>query len=331
MAANVLAVAEAAGVRARLRLGFDDAALARLVGVDGTEEFPLVLVELGVAREGDGADVELPPLKVEVEPISAWPLTFPLVVAAHRAGNLSGPEEVAAWRGAAAAFAGHPAPVALDRPSGGAAGDDESVEAAIGRRGSTRLMRRQMVAGEAITWGMAVAGRAMPWDATAPGTTLVEHHLSVHSVEGLDPGAYRWRPGRLQSLRRGDLRELAEHLCLDQPLGGDSAFTAFHCAGLEGALGALGPRGYRAAQLEAGVAAGRLQLAAFTLGLGATGLTFFDDEVSRAFATDATCLLVTSVGVPAYRSVPGGRPGEPTELARFDAVMTRLQVRLRDR
>jgi Ser/Thr protein kinase RdoA (MazF antagonist) len=101
------------------------------------------------------------------------------------------------------------------------------VEAVIGRRGSTRLMRRETVTGEAITWGMAVAGRVMPWDASAPGTTLVEHYLSVHAVEGLEPGAYRWRPGRLERQRHGDLRDLAEHLCLDQPLGGDSAFTVF--------------------------------------------------------------------------------------------------------
>lgn len=331
MAANLLAVAEAAGVEARVRLGFDDAALAKLVGVDATAELPLALIELGTVPEGEGAEVEVPPLEVEVEPISVRPLTFPLVVAAHRAGDLSGPEEVTAWRRAAAAFAGDPAVVALDPPSGRGAGDDQSVEAVIGRRGSTRLMRRETVTGEAITWGMAVAGRVMPWDASAPGTTLVEHYLSVHAVEGLEPGAYRWRPGRLERQHHGDLRDLAEHLCLDQPLGGDSAFTAFYCASLEHVLGGLGPRGYRAAQFEAGVAAGRLQLAAFTLGLGATGLTFFDDEVSKAFATDAACLLVTSVGLPAYRSVPGGRPGEPAELARFDTLMARLEVRLRGR
>ena len=63
-------------------------------------------------------------------------------------------------------------------------------------------------------------------------------------------------------------------LCLGQDLGGDSAATVFHCARLEPILQALGARGYRAAQLEGGVAAERLQLAAFALGFGATGLTF---------------------------------------------------------
>ena len=79
----------------------------------------------------------------------------------------------------------------------------------------------------------------------------------------------------------------------------------------------LGARGYRAAQLEAGIVAGRLQLAAFALGLGGTGLTFFDDPVSQFFGTGDACLLVSSIGVPAYRSKPGGRPGAPTELTSF--------------
>ena len=80
-------------------------------------------------------------------------------------------------------------------------------------------MPRETVTGEAIAWGMAVAGRVMPLDASAPGTNPVEHHLSVHAVEALEPGAYRWLPGRLERQRRRDLRDLAERLCLDQPLG----------------------------------------------------------------------------------------------------------------
>lgn len=130
-----------------------------------------------------------------------------------------------------------------------------------------------------------------------------------HDVEGVAPGAYRWHGDRLQQRRQGQQRDLAAHLCFDRPLGGDSAYTVFHASDLDEVLGALGGRGYRAAQLEAGIAAGRLALAAFTLGYGATGLTFYDEAVSQHFATQAACMLVTSVGVPDYRNTPGGRPG----------------------
>jgi nitroreductase len=106
----------------------------------------------------------------------------------------------------------------------------------------------------------------------------------------------------------------AAHLCLDQTLGGDSAYTLFACADLGEVLHLFGDRGYRVAQTEAGIAVGRVQLAAFALGYGATGLTFYDDEVSATFPTQEACMMACSVGEPSYTSVPGGRPGHPTEL-----------------
>jgi Nitroreductase family len=87
--------------------------------------------------------------------------------------------------------------------------------------------------------------------------------------------------------------------CYSQALAGDSAFTVYHCAELDAVLTALGPRGYRAAQMEAGIVAGRLNLAAFALGLGASSLTFIDSEVRSRFGGD--CMLVTSMWDPRLR------------------------------
>jgi hypothetical protein len=179
----------------------------------------------------------------------------------------------------------------------------QPIEALILSRGSTRLFRHETVPEEAFAGPMAVASE---------GTPLLEHLVAVHAVEGRPPAS----------------RALTQHLCYDQPLGGDSAYTVFHSADLENVLADVGPRGYRAALFESGLAAGRLQLAAFSLGLGATGLTFFDDEVKAAFDTDAACMLVTAVGVPDYRSRPGGTPRDPTYLTGFDDLMGRLQLRM---
>jgi len=76
---------------------------------------------------------------------------------------------------------------------------------------------------------------------------------------------------------------------------------------------------------------GFLTSARYPGGLGATGLTFFDDEIRAAFATRASCLLVTAVGVPTYRPTPGGQPGRPTELVGFETLMARLEDRSRQR
>ncbi len=141
-----------------------------------------------------------------------------------------------------------------------------------------------------------------------PAATLLEHLVAVHAVDGLTPGAYRCSQGDFRLLRAGAERHRTHALCLGQDLGGDSAATVFHCARLEPILQALGARGYR--QLEGGIAAERLQLAAFTLGFGATGLTFLDDDVSGFFGTRAAPMLAVAVGVPAYRARPGKRPAQ---------------------
>jgi nitroreductase len=144
-----------------------------------------------------------------------------------------------------------------------------------------------------------------------PGRFLL---VTPAAVKGLPPGAYRWSQGDLQLLGAGAVRGRTRSLCLGQDLGGDAATTVFHCAQLEPILETLGARGDRAAQLEGGVAAERLQLAAFALGLGATGLTFLDDDVSAFFGTRAALMLTVAVGVPAYRARPGRRP---TQLPRI--------------
>jgi hypothetical protein len=54
----------------------------------------------------------------------------------------------------------------------------------------------------------------------------------------------------------------------------------------------------------------------------------FDDEVARFFATTAACILVTAVGVPAYRNTQGGLPGPAHELAGYDRLMQQLTLQL---
>ena len=313
---------------ATLRIGFVDELVAALVGIDGVSEFPLALVVLhGSDRGNDGGAADtgaVERLDLAVAPISRAPLEFPLITAAQRDGDLADVAGVERWRTAGASL-GAPAALAVEPPARVA---DEPIEAVILRRGSTRLMRRETVRRELLTWGLSAAVRAVRGDFAREGATLLEHFVSVHGVEGVAPGAYRWRGDRLEQGRAGEQREIAAHLCFDQPLGGDSAYTVFHGAGLGEVLGALGSRGYRAAQLEAGIAAGRLALAAFTLGYGATGLTFYDEAVAQFFATRAACMLVTAVGVPDYTNTPGGHPGAPTELARFGELMERLSQQL---
>jgi nitroreductase len=309
--ANLLAVAAAAGWDARVLLGFVDQEIAGLLGIGVPEEYPLALVTVAAPAAAAPADPPpLEPISPRTRPLSRSPRGYPLGAAAQRAGELPSAAAVSAWRRKASRLRAQPTRTLAAGEAGQTRAATDTIEAVILRRGSTRRFARHPMPGGALGWAMAAATRAVPGDFVPPQATLLEHLLAVHAVRGLTAGAYRWREGHFQLLRAGAERGRTRSLCLGQDLGGDAAATVFHCAQLDPILAALGARGYRAAQLEAGVAAERLQLAAFALGLGGTGLTFLDDDVSAFFDTPAAPMLTVAVGVPAYRARPGRRPAQ---------------------
>jgi hypothetical protein len=136
-------------------------------------------------------------------------------------------------------------------------------------------------------------------DIASNGSRLVRPFLVAHDLQGLEAGTYVFERGALRLLREGGFRQETAFLCLDQQLGGAAAATHFLMADLGAVLGAHGDRGYRVAQLEGGIIAGRIYLGAYAHHLGATGLTFYDDEVTAFFSSDGgglSCLLVVAVG-----------------------------------
>jgi hypothetical protein len=133
------------------------------------------------------------------------------------------------------------------------------------------------------------------------------HRVVVHDVEGLAPGVYRW-PDLTAPARAAALRDELHRVCLRQALARDAAFVVIAAADMSG----VGDRDYREAQLAAGLAEGRLHLAAYALGASASGMTFIDSEVPSLLGEPLSALLFTCVGVPQYASAAGGPPGAPT-------------------
>jgi SagB-type dehydrogenase family enzyme len=130
---------------------------------------------------------------------------------------------------------------------------------------------------------------------------LVDVFLIVNAVDGVAGGAYRyWRDEHaLELIRPGEFRRESAYLCLEQPLGGDAAAVLYFMAPLDALLAGYGNRGYRLANLEAGLIGGRAYLTAYAQRFGATGLTFYDRDVVKFFAPAATgldAIFVTALG-----------------------------------
>jgi len=291
--ANLLAVATALGLPAKVVCGFVDSAVNALLDVDSQREVTFSLVALG---SGSGippqSSVNVDALGFETVPVSRSEIDYPLMREMHTASSLHSPEEVGAWRGPApvTSFPPPAAPVVQLQMLSDNEMPRDSIEQVILRRGSSRRFARTPITLPQLSTMLDRATRGVPADFLSPAGTQLNHlYLIVHAVEGLEPGSYVFHRDRglLECLRLGNFRDQAGYLGLEQQLPADAAVDIFFLADLHPILQRLGNRGYRAVQLEAGILGGKLYLAAYAQHLGATGLTFYDDDVIRFFSPHA--------------------------------------------
>lgn len=291
--ANLLAAAAARHLPASIVVGFVDAAVNQLLSLDTTREASLSLVALGGASPSAvGFPFEVKPLALPTVPLSKKEIEYPAINAMHDASSLEGEEEVVAWRGEEQNA--QPARTEQRLFSLQPLTDDESpqdsIEQTILRRGSTRQFSREAISFTQLSTMVDRATRGIPADFLNPAeTTLNDVYLIVHAVEDIPPGAYFYRRDKraLELLKEGDFRREAGYLGLGQEIPADCSVNIYFLTDLERVLKRFGNRGYRAAQLEAGIMGGKFYLAAYAQRLGASGLTFFDDEVTAFFSPHA--------------------------------------------
>lgn len=305
--ANLLAMATAHRVSAKVVCGFVDDLVNRLLGLEPQREVALALVPLG-RNSLVGRTPEVTPLALETTPLSPSEVDYPAIRAMHEASSLTEEAEVAAWRGAATV-----APLAP--PSGRLfplsslseeKAPQDSIEDVIFRRGSSRRFARESISLEQLSTALtSISGIAADFTQSG-GRLLNDAYIIVNAVGGLAPGTYvhRAEEGALELLREGVFRDEAGDLGLEQALSADASANVFFLAELAPTLRRFGNRGYRVAQLEAAINGGRLYLASYALGLGATGLTFYDDDVTDFFSPHAagkSAMFLVALGHPVKR------------------------------
>jgi SagB-type dehydrogenase family enzyme len=311
-------------------VGFIDTQVNHLLGLDGHHEASTCLAPLGPPvdllslEETD----QVPPLSVQIDLSSRDEIDYPEIARLHTASALTTPEEVVAWRGPLAPrLAPSAAPRTPLRPLAPAMAALRTLGEVIRQRGSTRRFAREPMSFSQLSAILAHTTTAIPADFLDPGgSSLLDIYLIVHAVADLPSGSYVFTPQEqsLQRLSAGNFREEAGHLCFEQALGADASLVVFFMADLESVLQRFGNRGYRAVQLEAGILGGKMYLCAGALGLGASGLTFYDDDVTAFFAPHATgksAIFVVALGQTAYENRV--RPFRSRVGMRLDALSRR--------
>lgn len=282
--ANTLAIATAHKIPSKVVTGFVDSSICKLLGLDITNEAPIVIVPLGETSQ------EAPDISSlqEINPdaiASDYEIEYPEVNAMHESSSLLTETEVASWR----------RQITIKRkdstkliPLGKSIKVQEPLEDTIIRRGSTRKFSLEPITLDHLSTILIQATSGINSD-FANHELLSDVYIIANAVDGLESGSYHFvkEKNALEQLRKGILRHASGNLGLDQDLPYDSSVTIFFMANLEKMLEHFGNRGYRVAQLDAAIAGGRMYLASYALGLGATGLTFYDDLVTNFFSPHA--------------------------------------------
>ena len=304
--ANALALATALELPARIVLGFVDERVNGLLGIDGEHEATVSLLSLGHTEQFPPEAPPLSPLSLPTVPLSTYEVAHPGIVTLHRESSLSTPQEVAEWRDGPPLSFPHPmlsTPVSL-QPSPLQELPTDALETVIRRRGSTRRFTHDPISFTQLSTLLTYSLRGIAADCFDPtGTPLSTLYLIANAVEGLNAGTYVLHDQQyaLEQLKAGTFRNAARFLSLGQDLGGDAAVTIYFLVDLDTMLTRFGNRGYRVAQLEAAILAGKMYLTAYALSLGATGLTFFDNDVVDFFSPQSagkSVLFLIALGHP---------------------------------
>jgi SagB-type dehydrogenase family enzyme len=322
--ANLLAVGAACQVPINVVTAFTDAPVNQLLGLDSAREVALQLVPVGQAPDWPAPPAaSTAPLALEVAPYSRREVDYPAMRAMHAASSLEAPAE-------ARELHGNPPPLVNPAPGQSvpmalapeAELPRDTIEEVIRRRGSSRRFRRAEIGQQQLAAILSAASRHLPADFLstaleaslgAPGATLVQMYLIVHAVDGLTPGSYAYLPHRgavealnprLELLQAGEFRERAGYLGLEQDLPADASADLYFLTDLAAVLARYGNRGYRMAQTEAAIRGGWAYLAAYAQRLGASGLTFYDDDVTEFFSPHAagkSVMFLVALGRPQRR------------------------------
>jgi SagB-type dehydrogenase family enzyme len=342
IAANLLATTHAMRLPTRIITGFLDDNVSQLLCLEDQREAAIAMAAIGA---GSSKDIIAPSQQEnEVDRIS--PLSIPKIRALSKRGEINYPEiwelnqvsklsskqEIEGW--ISSAHRHHQLLEAASHRSQDRGTDSDniiitpneleegiknsrSLKETILWRGSSRRFARSNISLTTLKTILYNSSRGVPMDIFRDGNSLLGIYFIANGVDDLTPGAYFYnRNGSVTSSNTSiekikeiaSSRNISGYLCLGQSLFRDASVVFFLMTDLQAVLRSLGNRGYRASQFEAGIIAGKIYLAAYALGIGASGSTFFDDAVTEAFsphANNKSTMIAVGVGVPAYKASSG--------------------------
>ena len=324
---NLLAVSSSMHLYTRLIMGFLDDQSNRLLGLEDHKEASILIAAIdadslknNVNQEESMQEKILNSPTPKVYPLSLEETDYPEIWKAYNSSKLFDNTQVSQWINHKKigevdeldkkdnSNTGTLRQYSLPKPCVNDNGPD--IGNTILKRGSTRQFSRLPISFLTLSNILLNSTRGIPMDYKSDSDSLIDLFLVVNSVDGLEKGGYFFNRlnNSIDLLKFRPGHNISGHLCLDQSLFADASVVIFIMTDLKHILDMLGNRGYRAVQMEAGITAGKIYLLSYASGLGASGSTFYDNEVIEFFSPHAKqkeTLIAIGVGIPSYQSKPG--------------------------
>src|SRR5213594_638171 len=311
--ANLLATSNSAGLTTKVILGFVDSQIDQLLGLEAKKEATVALAVVGIGHNENALRMNrpIPSLALESNALSGKEVDYPIIWETNQVSQLRSKSESEAWRKSPRLSKGTIPTTTTAFPLRGPEEDlSPPLDEVILLRGSTRKFAREPISFDHLSTIIQSSASKIPLDFLPDNETWIDFYFIANDVQGLPPGSYFYNvdTNSVEQLRGLKNRSMSGYLCLGQQLFSDASVVFFLMTGLSSVLKSLGNRGYRAAQFEAGVRAGKIYLSSYALGNGASGSTFFDDAVTEFFsphAEEKSPMIAVGVGVPAYKARSG--------------------------
>jgi len=313
--ANFLALCNNNLFSSEIILGYQDELINNLLGVQNQKEAAIALASIEsyynyAQPEQSNSTTQLVPINCETKPLSKYAETvYPDIWKIHNSSNLNSSIEIINWTSMK-----NKEYINLNKIRKISYKINTIKKYNIGdvilQRGSTRRFSKNPITLTQLQNILYLSSIGIPFDFITHEQSLIDIYFIANSVTNLQSGLYYYNKleNKIQALKKGNFSEKSGHLCLDQKLFSDASVVFFLLASMDTILKYFGNRGYRAVQLEGGICAGKIYLASYSHGLGASGSTFYDEEVTVTFlphSNQKSTIITIGIGFPAYVSKPG--------------------------
>src|SRR3989442_6083664 len=272
IAANLLATSNSAGLSTKVVLGFVDSEVDRLLGLKPKKEatVALAIVEAGLSEGVPRMHKPIPSLALEVNRLSKEEVDYPIIWETNEASQLKTKSETDSWKRSLGPFK---RTVPLATPAFPLRESEDPLSPRLDEvillRGSTRKFAQDPISFDRLSTIIRASGAKIPLDFLPDNETLIDFYFIANDVQGLPPGSYFYNvnTNSVQQLKVLKNRSMSGYLCLGQQLFSDASVVFFLMTNLNSVLKSLNNRGYRVAQFEAVVRAGKIYLYPYAGGI----------------------------------------------------------------